>query len=92
MEIPEGFPGAGDPGTICKINCALYGLKQSQKAWKDALTYLLKNQNHEPYHQDEELQLQQQQHSKSFFCTILDYRKPRVVTYLQLKAHPLVLK
>jgi hypothetical protein len=29
MEIPEGFPGAGDPRTVCKINRALYGLKQS---------------------------------------------------------------
>jgi hypothetical protein len=33
MEIPEGFDGAGDPTKVCKINCALYGLRQSPKAW-----------------------------------------------------------
>jgi transposase InsO family protein len=33
MEIPAGFSGAGDPTKVCKINRALYGLRQSPKAW-----------------------------------------------------------
>jgi hypothetical protein len=44
MEIPEGFPGAGDPGTVCKINCALYGLKQSPKAWYEHIDTWLTGQ------------------------------------------------
>jgi hypothetical protein len=37
MEIPKGFPGAGDPSKVCKINRALYGLKQSPKAWYERI-------------------------------------------------------
>jgi hypothetical protein len=44
MEIPEGFPGAGDPITVCKINCALYGLKQSPKAWYERIDTWLTGQ------------------------------------------------
>jgi hypothetical protein len=32
MEVPDGFPGSGDPGKVCKVNRALYGLKQAPKA------------------------------------------------------------
>jgi len=32
MEIPEGFPSAGNIMKVCKINRALYGLKQAPKA------------------------------------------------------------
>ena len=37
MEIPDGFLGAGDPMQVCKINRALYRLKQSPKAWYDKI-------------------------------------------------------
>jgi hypothetical protein len=33
MEIPEGFPYAGNPLKACRVKRALYGLKQSPKAW-----------------------------------------------------------
>jgi hypothetical protein len=33
MEIPDGFPCAGNPLKVCKIKRALYGLKQAPKAW-----------------------------------------------------------
>ena len=33
MEIPDGFPEAGDPAKVCRINRALYGLKQAPKSW-----------------------------------------------------------
>jgi hypothetical protein len=33
MEIPEGFPQAGNPLKACRIKRALYGLKQAPKAW-----------------------------------------------------------
>ena len=37
MEIPEGFPSAGDNTKVCQIKQALYGLKQSPKAWYDRI-------------------------------------------------------
>ena len=37
MEILDGFPGAGNPTLVCKINRALYGLKQSPKVWYDKI-------------------------------------------------------
>ena len=37
MEIPDGFPGAGDPTKVCKINRALYGLKQAPKSWYERI-------------------------------------------------------
>ena len=43
MEIPDGFPGADDPTQVCKINRALYGLKQSPKAWYDRISAWLCN-------------------------------------------------
>ena len=44
MEIPDGFPGADDPTQVCKINRALYGLKQSPKAWYDRINTWLRIQ------------------------------------------------
>ena len=38
MEIPAKFPSSGDESKVCKINRALYGLKQSPKAWYDKIT------------------------------------------------------
>ena len=43
MEIPDGFPGAGNPTLVCKINRALYGLKQAPKAWYDKINNWLHN-------------------------------------------------
>ena len=37
MEIPNGFPNAGDITKVCKINKALYGLKQAPKAWYERI-------------------------------------------------------
>ena len=37
MEIPKGFPSAGDDTKVCQIKRALYGLKQSPKAWYDRI-------------------------------------------------------
>jgi hypothetical protein len=39
MEIPEGFPGAGDQTKVCKINRALYGLKQASRPGTNVLTH-----------------------------------------------------
>jgi hypothetical protein len=44
MEIPEGFPGAGDPSKVCKIKRALYGLKQAPKAWHQRIDAWLVSQ------------------------------------------------
>ena len=33
MEIPDGFPSANDPMKVCRIKKALYGLRQSPRAW-----------------------------------------------------------
>ena len=42
MEIPPGFPFAGNSSKVCKINKALYGLKQAPKEWYDRInTWLL---------------------------------------------------
>jgi len=45
MEILEGFLGAGDPTKICKINRALYSLKQAPKAWYDRIDQWLQKQD-----------------------------------------------
>ena len=37
MEIHDGFPGAGDPTKVCKINRALYDLKQAPKSWYERI-------------------------------------------------------
>jgi hypothetical protein len=44
MEIPEGFPGAGDQTKVCKFNRALYGLKQAPKAWYERIDTWLTDQ------------------------------------------------
>jgi hypothetical protein len=44
MEIPDGFPGAGDPTKVCKINRALYGLKQAPKSWYERIDAWFINQ------------------------------------------------
>ena len=33
MEIPEGFPNAGDPTKVYRVKRALYGRKQAPRAW-----------------------------------------------------------
>lgn len=33
MEIPPGFADDVTKGKVCKLNCSLYGLKQSTQAW-----------------------------------------------------------
>ena len=43
MEIPDDFPGAGNPTLVCKINRALYRLKQAPKAWYDRIKSWLHN-------------------------------------------------
>ena len=53
MEIPNGFPGAGDPTKVCKINRALYGLKQAPKLWYEKIdasfiTQSLKRSQNDP--------------------------------------------
>ena len=45
MEIPEGFPGHGDPTKVCRLNKALYGLKQSSRVWLEQIREWLIKQN-----------------------------------------------
>jgi len=44
MEIPEGFPRSKDNTKVCRINRALFGLKQSSKAWYDYISSWLYEQ------------------------------------------------
>ena len=44
MEIPDGFPGVSDPMLACRINRALYRLKQSPKASYDQINTWLHDQ------------------------------------------------
>ena len=44
MEIPDGFPFAGDATKVCKIKKALYGLKQAPKAWYERINSWLLSQ------------------------------------------------
>ena len=44
MEIPDGFPFAGDATKVCKIKKALYGLKQAPKAWYECINSWLLSQ------------------------------------------------
>ena len=44
MEIPPGFPSSDDESKVCRINRALYGLKQSPRAWYDRITSWLQQQ------------------------------------------------
>ena len=37
MEVPEGFPGAGDPTKVCHLKRALYGLRQAPRVWYDKI-------------------------------------------------------
>ena len=45
MEVPEGFPGAGDPTKICHLKRALYGLRQAPRVWYDKINTWLQQQN-----------------------------------------------
>ena len=45
MEIPEGFPGAGDPTKVCRLKRALYGLRQAPRVWYDKINTWLQQQN-----------------------------------------------
>ena len=44
MEIPPGFPHSDDESKVCRINRALYGLKQSPRAWYDRITSWMQQQ------------------------------------------------
>ena len=44
MEIPPGFPHSDDESKVCCINRALYGLKQSPRAWYDRITSWMQQQ------------------------------------------------
>lgn len=44
MEIPEGFPGAGDTTKVCVIKKALYGLRQVPKVWYEIIDFWFTSQ------------------------------------------------
>ena len=45
MEIPEGFPEAGNPTKVCRLKRALYGLRQAPQVWYDKINTWLQQQN-----------------------------------------------
>ena len=45
MRQPEGFIVPGKETQVCKLNKAIYGLKQAAKCWNDFFTKFLTNLN-----------------------------------------------
>lgn len=43
IDQPEGFQDSSKPGLVCKLHKAVYGLKQTPKAWYDTLKKFLVN-------------------------------------------------
>lgn len=43
MKIPQGHPQEHEPGMVCKLHKAIYGLKQSPRAWYAKLSAVLCN-------------------------------------------------
>lgn len=45
LKVPKGYEGA-PPGTVCKLNKSLYGLKQASRQWNKELKRFLKGLNY----------------------------------------------
>lgn len=41
MQLPPGHPQEGTPNKVCKLHKAIYGLKQSPRAWYSKLSSML---------------------------------------------------
>jgi Reverse transcriptase (RNA-dependent DNA polymerase) len=41
MTLPPGYKSTSDPSTVCKLKKAIYGLKQSPRAWYARLSFSL---------------------------------------------------
>ncbi|KAK9941249.1 hypothetical protein M0R45_017863 [Rubus argutus] len=41
MKLPPGHPQSQEPNMVCKLHKAIYGLKQSPRAWYAKLSYVL---------------------------------------------------
>ena len=48
MSQPPGFIDPSFPNHICKLNKAIYGLKQASRAWYDELRHYLLSQGFTP--------------------------------------------
>ena len=52
MEQPPGFVGQGESSLVCRLKKAIYGLKQSPRAWFDKLSGVLNSFGFNTCHSD----------------------------------------
>ncbi|CAN6541793.1 unnamed protein product [Malus baccata var. baccata] len=55
IELPLGHPREGEPNKVCKLHKAIYGLKQSPRAWYSKLSSVLKVVGFKRSHADSSL-------------------------------------
>lgn len=68
MEIPEGFPQSGNPTKVCKIKCALYGLRQAPKAWYSRIDTWFTTQGYKRSQHDPNLYFSSAKKNKFLYC------------------------
>ncbi|PKU73010.1 Retrovirus-related Pol polyprotein from transposon TNT 1-94 [Dendrobium catenatum] len=72
MKQPMGFLDHINPNYVCKLNKAIYGLKQSPRQWFETLTGFLHDLGFVKSHSDPSLLLYQKDKIRSYFLIYVD--------------------
>jgi hypothetical protein len=70
MEQPEGFVEEGQEDLVCKVNKALYGLRQSQRVWNKRINKSLVSKGFKRSHADPSLYIKQ---TRRYILIVLIY-------------------
>ena len=52
MKLPQGYSQSNDTNLVCKLHKAIYGLKQSPRAWYAKLSFVLEQVGFRKSHAD----------------------------------------
>ena len=71
MDVPEGIDNV-DPGSVCKLNRTLYGLKQSPRMWNKKIDDYLINQGFTRLDTDHSIYIRRHQQSLNIIAIYVD--------------------
>ncbi|CAM8877274.1 unnamed protein product [Rhodiola kirilowii] len=72
MKIPPGHSQEHEPGEVCKLHKAIYGLKQSPRAWYSKLNSVLTSSGFKCSHVDSSLFVRYGKGSKLIVLVYVD--------------------
>ena len=77
MDIPSSYTTSSKTGVVCKLQCALYGLKQSPRAWFGRFSQAMKKYGFYQSNSDHTLFLK---HQRGKVTTLVVYVDDIIIT------------